>query len=116
MIFYSRIVGSDANERVRREMKGSPTSKARYVTFRVTMCFDHTAPSVSRLRCFLVATLKVINGQHELYTLSIAVMLGVRTSIGTTNARMSASNGKHWLTSDDFMASEKYEFSPKVRL
>ncbi len=56
---------------------------------------------------------KVINGQHELYTLSIAVMLGVRTSIGTTNARMSASGGRHWLTSDDFMASEKYEFSPK---
>lgn len=58
---------------------------------------------------------KVINGQHELYTLSIAVMLGVRTSIGTTNSRMSAANGRHWLTSDDFMATEKYEFSPKVR-
>jgi hypothetical protein len=27
----------------------------------------------------------------------------------------SASNGKHWLTSDDFMATEKYEFRPKVR-
>jgi 1-phosphatidylinositol-4-phosphate 5-kinase len=27
---------------------------------------------------------------------------------------MGAAAGKHWLTSDDFMASEKYEFSPKV--
>jgi len=54
---------------------------------------------------------KVIDGQHELYALSIAVMLGVRTSIGTTNAQMTA-DGRRWLTSDDFMATEKYEFKP----
>jgi 1-phosphatidylinositol-4-phosphate 5-kinase len=57
---------------------------------------------------------KVIDGQHELYALSIAVMLGVRTSIGTTNAQMTA-EGRRWLTSDDFMAIEKYEFRPSVR-
>lgn len=71
-------------------------------------------PTSQYARSFVVFV-KVINFQHELYTLSIAVMLGVRTSIGTTNAKMSAADGRHWLTSDDFMAAEKYEFSPKVR-
>lgn len=55
--------------------------------------------------------MQVIDGQHELYALSIAVMLGVRTSIGTTNTRMS-SEEKRWLTSDDFMATEKYKLKP----
>ena len=54
---------------------------------------------------------QVIDGQHELYALSIAVMLGVRTSIGTTNARMS-NEQRRWLTSDDFMATEKYKLKP----
>jgi 1-phosphatidylinositol-4-phosphate 5-kinase len=56
---------------------------------------------------------KVIDGQHELYALSIAVMLGVRTSIGNTNSQMMV-EGRRWLTSDDFMATEKYEFKPSV--
>mmetsp|Transcript_18158 Transcript_18158/g.30100 ORF Transcript_18158/g.30100 Transcript_18158/m.30100 type:complete len:872 (+) Transcript_18158:429-3044(+) len=55
---------------------------------------------------------KVIDRQHELYTLSIAVMLGVRTSIGTTNTQMAAEQKRKWLTSDDFMATEKYKFKP----
>jgi 1-phosphatidylinositol-4-phosphate 5-kinase len=54
---------------------------------------------------------KVIDRQHELYALSIAVMLGVRTSIGSTNTQM-ASQKRKWLTSDDFMATEKYKFKP----
>lgn len=58
---------------------------------------------------------KVIDGQHELYTLSIAVMLGVRTSIGATNNKLSTIKMSRWMSSDDFMATEKYIFSPKVR-
>jgi hypothetical protein len=60
---------------------------------------------------------KVIDGRHELYTLSIAVMLGVRTSIARTNTIISASDGpgKKMLSPQDFMAEEKYEFAPKVR-
>jgi 1-phosphatidylinositol-4-phosphate 5-kinase len=60
---------------------------------------------------------KVIDGRHELYTLSIAVMLGVRTSIARTNTVISASDGpgKKMLSPQDFMAEEKYEFAPKVR-
>jgi hypothetical protein len=59
---------------------------------------------------------KVIDGQHELYTLSIAVMIGVRTSIAKTNALINSLKGhKKWLTTDDFVASEKYEFKPSVR-
>ena len=59
----------------------------------------------------LTSRSQVIDGQHELYALSIAVMLGVRTSIGTTNARMS-NEQRRWLTSDDFMATEKYKLKP----
>jgi hypothetical protein len=59
---------------------------------------------------------KVIDGRHELYTLSIAVMLGVRTSIARTNTIISSSDGpgKRMLSPQDFMAEEKYEFAPKV--
>jgi 1-phosphatidylinositol-4-phosphate 5-kinase len=62
---------------------------------------------------------KVIDGQHELYTLSIAVMLGLRTSIKNTNKLLSAGDldvgGKRrWLDSDDFMSVEKYVFRPSV--
>lgn len=66
----------------------------------------------------------MIDGKHELYTLSIAVMLGLRTSISQTNKQLmtNASNltgtDKHrhqlqWLDGDDFMAVEKYEFRPR---
>ena len=56
---------------------------------------------------------KVIDGKHELYTLSIAVMLGVRTSIAKTNTIISATSRSNALTAQDFMAEEKYEFAPK---
>lgn len=55
---------------------------------------------------------KVIDGQHELYTLSIAVMLGLRTSIGMTNGQLGNGNYQRWLDSDDFMHVEKYAFRP----
>jgi len=59
---------------------------------------------------------KVIDGKHELYTMSIAVMFGMRTSIGRTNLAMSQSahNSRRWLDNDDLMAVEKYEFPPRV--
>ena len=58
---------------------------------------------------------KVIDGKHELYTLSIAVMLGVRTSIAKTNTIITSSaNNRRMLVPQDFMAEEKYEFAPKV--
>ena len=56
---------------------------------------------------------KVIDGRHELYALSIAVMLGVRTSIARTNTIIASSDRKKLLSPHDFMAEEKYEFSPK---
>lgn len=58
---------------------------------------------------------KVIDGTHELYTMSIAVMFGMRTSIGRTNLAMShtAHNDRRWLDNDDMMSVEKYEFPPK---
>jgi hypothetical protein len=57
---------------------------------------------------------KVIDGRHELYTLSIAVMLGVRTSVAKTNAIITAVGGRRTLNPQDFMCEEKYEFAPKV--
>ncbi|CAJ1939797.1 unnamed protein product [Cylindrotheca closterium] len=56
---------------------------------------------------------KVIDGRHELYTLSIAVMLGVRTSIAKTNTIIASTTRANALTAQDFMAEEKYEFAPK---
>lgn len=56
---------------------------------------------------------KVINGEHELYTLSIAVMIGVRQSISRTNVELNAGNGKRWVKIQDFRTTEKYEFRPK---
>lgn len=54
---------------------------------------------------------KVIDGQHELYAQSIAVMLGVRTSIARTNGLITADeHKKRWLTPEDFLRTEKYEF------
>lgn len=59
---------------------------------------------------------KVIDGKHELYTMSIAVMFGMRTSIGRTNQTMSetAHNLRRWMDNDDLMAVVKYEFPPRV--
>jgi len=58
---------------------------------------------------------KVIDGQHELYTLSIAVMIGVRTSISRTNTELNSTPTDHprWVRPSDFTATEKYEFRPK---
>jgi 1-phosphatidylinositol-4-phosphate 5-kinase len=56
---------------------------------------------------------KVIDGEHELYTLSIAVMIGVRTSISKTNTIMNSGPGKRWVHPNDFRTTEKYEFRPK---
>jgi len=59
---------------------------------------------------------KVIDGKHELYTMSIAVMFGMRTSIGRTNQTMSetAHNLRRWMDNDDLMAVVKYVFPPRV--
>lgn len=59
---------------------------------------------------------KVIDGKHELYAMSIAVMFGMRTSIGRTNLAMSetAHNLRRWMDNDDLMAVVKYEFPPRV--
>lgn len=57
---------------------------------------------------------KVIDGEHELYTLSIAVMIGVRTSISRTNTELnSLLPNKRWIRMEDFRSTEKYEFHPK---
>eukprot|EP00804_Cyclotella_cryptica_P021831 CCRYP_000811-RB/>CCRYP_000811-RB protein AED:0.24 eAED:0.24 QI:184/1/1/1/0.8/0.66/6/1746/1055 len=58
---------------------------------------------------------KVIDGQHELFIMSIAIMLGMRTSIGRTNMQMSETshNERRWLDNDDLMAVEKYVFPPR---
>lgn len=55
---------------------------------------------------------KVIDGQHELYTLSIAVMIGVRTSITKTNHVLNLGPHKRWVIPQDFKTTEKYEFRP----
>ena len=58
---------------------------------------------------------KVIDGEHELYTLSIAVMIGVRTSISRTNTELNSLKPplKRWVRPSDFRTTEKYEFHPK---
>jgi 1-phosphatidylinositol-4-phosphate 5-kinase len=56
---------------------------------------------------------KVIDGEHELYTLSLAVMIGVRQSISRTSIAQEANNGKRWVKIQDFRTTEKYEFRPK---
>lgn len=56
---------------------------------------------------------KVIDGQHELYTLSIAVMIGVRTSISKTNVVLNSGPSKRWVLPQDYRTTEKYEFRPK---
>jgi hypothetical protein len=58
---------------------------------------------------------KVIDRQHELFIMSIAIMLGMRTSIGRTNMQMAETshNERRWLDNDDLMAVEKYVFPPR---
>mmetsp|Transcript_15613 Transcript_15613/g.34113 ORF Transcript_15613/g.34113 Transcript_15613/m.34113 type:complete len:881 (+) Transcript_15613:196-2838(+) len=56
---------------------------------------------------------KVIDGEHELYTLSIAVMIGVRTSISKTNIVINSGPSKRWVLPQDYRTTEKYEFRPK---
>mmetsp|Transcript_21043 Transcript_21043/g.32100 ORF Transcript_21043/g.32100 Transcript_21043/m.32100 type:complete len:1001 (-) Transcript_21043:140-3142(-) len=58
---------------------------------------------------------RVIHREHELYTLSIAMMIGLKTSIGRTNSVLwHDKNQKHkWLESDNFMEVVKYLFPPK---
>ena len=60
---------------------------------------------------------KVIDRQHELFIMSIAIMLGMRTSIGRTNMQMAETSHdeRRWLDNDDLMAVEKYVFPPQVR-
>lgn len=59
---------------------------------------------------------KVIDRQHELFIMSIAIMLGMRTSIGRTNMQMAETSHdeRRWLDNDDLMAVEKYVFPPRV--
>lgn len=56
---------------------------------------------------------KVIDGKHELYTLSIAVMIGVRTSILQTNMEINNGSKRRWVVPQDFHTTEKYEFRPR---
>lgn len=60
---------------------------------------------------------KKIDGQHELYTLSIAMMLGLRYSIFLTNNQIAEDrrNNHMWLDSDEFMKVDKYIFRPDGR-
>lgn len=56
---------------------------------------------------------KVIDGEHELYAQSIAVMLGVRTSIAKTVAMITSdAHKKRFVKKSDFYQTEKYEFRP----
>ena len=55
----------------------------------------------------------LISGEHELYTLSIAVMIGVRTSISKTNNILNSGPSKRWVLLQDYRTTEKYEFRPK---
>lgn len=56
---------------------------------------------------------KVIDGEHELYALSIAVMIGVRTSITKTNTEIHNGPERRWVRPIDFRTTQKYEFRPK---
>ena len=59
---------------------------------------------------------KVIDRESELYTLSIAMMLGLKTGIGRTNVELFDNNftDRPWLDSDAFMEVIKYAFPPGV--
>jgi hypothetical protein len=60
----------------------------------------------------------VIKKEHELYTLSIAVMLGLRYAIYNTQIHLQNDDkSKHqkWLSSSEFMHIEKYVFTPDGR-
>jgi hypothetical protein len=60
---------------------------------------------------------KVIEEEHELYTLSIAVMLGLRYAIYQTHRQLEndKKENRFWLDSEEFMRMEKYVFRPDGR-
>jgi len=60
---------------------------------------------------------KVIEEEHELYTLSIAVMLGLRYAIYQTHLQLEndKKDKRFWLDSEEFMRMEKYVFRPDGR-
>jgi 1-phosphatidylinositol-4-phosphate 5-kinase len=61
---------------------------------------------------------KVIDGEHELYTLSIAVMIGVRTSVSNTNnliAGHSDAHGDNARKSRHRSADKSFESRDRVR-
>ena len=57
---------------------------------------------------------KVIEKEHELYTLSIAVMLGLRYAIYQTHIQLENDkmDKRFWLDSEEFMRMQKYVFRP----
>ena len=57
---------------------------------------------------------KVIEEEHELYTLSIAVMLGLRYAIYQTHRQLEIDkrDNQIWLDSEEFMRMQKYVFRP----
>eukprot|EP00551_Chaetoceros_affinis_P012856 CAMPEP_0203670428 /NCGR_PEP_ID=MMETSP0090-20130426/6508_1 /ASSEMBLY_ACC=CAM_ASM_001088 /TAXON_ID=426623 /ORGANISM="Chaetoceros affinis, Strain CCMP159" /LENGTH=764 /DNA_ID=CAMNT_0050535289 /DNA_START=24 /DNA_END=2318 /DNA_ORIENTATION=- len=57
---------------------------------------------------------KAIEREHELYTLSIAMMLGLRYAIYNSNIelRTGKDTERKWLRSEEFMHAEKYVFRP----
>lgn len=60
---------------------------------------------------------RVIQEEHELYTLSIAVMLGLRYAIYQTHRQLEQDKQekRFWLDSEEFMRMEKYVFRPDGR-
>ena len=62
---------------------------------------------------------KRIKKEHELYTLSIAVMLGLRYAIYQTHLQLRKNKeeeeDKKWLNSQEFMHTERYIFYPDGR-
>lgn len=60
---------------------------------------------------------KVIEKEHELYTMSIAMMLGLRYAIYQTHIQLENDKQEHrfWLDSEEFMRMQKYVFRPDGR-
>ena len=60
---------------------------------------------------------RLIEEEHELYTLSIAVMLGLRYAIYQTHRQLEndKQEKRFWLDSEEFMRMEKYVFRPDGR-
>ncbi len=57
---------------------------------------------------------KIIDRENELYALSIAMMLGLRSAIYNTNIELQTGQDteKKWLKCEEFMHAEKYVFRP----